>query len=222
MLSTDVQIDPPIAREMREALVRELASDGDAYTPAVIRAVRDVPRHAFMPHASLSVAYANRAVPIGDGQTISQPAVVAMMTEALELSGRERVLEIGTGSGYQAALLARLAREVFTIERIDALAEEAASRLARLGFANVHVRSGDGFDGWPEEAPFDRILVTAAPAEVPRELVGQLADDGILVAPIGGQDAFEQSLVRVRRHEGRLEIEDLGGVAFVEMLPGVA
>lgn len=220
MSNPNVATDPPFAREMREALVRELVADGDVRTAAVAAALRAVPRHAFMPHAPLAVAYANRAVPIGDGQTISQPAVVAAMTEALELTGRERVLEIGTGSGYQAAVLALLARAVFTIERIDALAIDAAARLAQLGAGNVHVRAGDGFEGWPEEAPFDRVLVTAAPPELPRELVAQLADGGVLVAPVGEQDALEQSLVRVRKRNGRLHLEDLGGVAFVEMLHG--
>jgi protein-L-isoaspartate(D-aspartate) O-methyltransferase len=218
---TDLELDPLQARATRDRLVRELVAEGVATTPSVIAALRAAPRHAFMPHAPLSLAYANDAFPIGEGQTISQPAVVAMMTEALELTGHERVLEVGTGSGYQAAVLSMLAREVYSLERIEALAKEATGRLARLGYANVHVRVGDGYHGWPEEAPFDRIVVTAAPPELPRTLLAQLTEDGVLVSPVGEQDAFEQSLVRVRKGGGRLELEDLGGVAFVEMLPGV-
>jgi protein-L-isoaspartate(D-aspartate) O-methyltransferase len=205
-------------RKLRDALVGELVAEGDTGTPAVVAALRAVPRHTFMPHAPLSLAYANRAIPIGFDQTISQPSVVAVMTEALELTGEERVLEIGTGSGYQAAVLAMLAREVWSVERIEPLANDAAARLARLGYTNVHVRCGDGFAGWPEQAPFDRIVLTAAPAELPIALVGQLAEDGVLVGPIGDDD---QSLVRVRKHGGELEIEDLGAVVFVPMLAEV-
>lgn len=220
-LATD-DLDPPAARVLREALVRELVVEGDARSPCVIAALRAVPRHLFVPEVSLARAYDNHAIAISYDQTISQPAVVAAMTEALELSGRERVLEIGTGSGYQAAVLSRLAKEVLTIERIAPLADEAAQRLSRLGYANVHVRIGDGYLGWPERAPFDRIIVTAAPPELPQALVDQLADPGILVAPVGGQGFFEQRLVRARKRGGRVELEELGGVSFVEMLHGEA
>jgi protein-L-isoaspartate(D-aspartate) O-methyltransferase len=219
MQATLESLDPPTARQLRERLVRELVAEGDAGTPAVVAALRAVPRHAFMPHVSLPLAYANRATPIGYEQTISQPAVVAVMTEALELTGHERVLEIGTGSGYQAAVLAMLSRQVFSIERIEALANEAAGRLSRLGYANVHVRCSDGFEGWPEQAPFDRIVLTAAPTELPHVLVGQLSHDGgVLVAPVGDPEMQAQSLVRVRKYDGEIEIEDLGGVAFVPMV----
>lgn len=206
-------------RAMREALVRTLVSLGDASTPSVIEAMRLVPRHAFVPGASLEVAYANHPVLIGHDQTISQPSVVAMMTEALELGGHERVLEIGTGSGYQAAVLSLLAREVYSIERIEALAREAAIRLETLGYANVHVRAGDGYLGWPEAAPFDRILLTAAPPRVPDALMRQLADGGILIAPVGEEDG-PQALLRVRKRAGELYIEELGGVEFVAMVRG--
>jgi protein-L-isoaspartate(D-aspartate) O-methyltransferase len=145
--------------------------------------------------------------------------VVAIMTEALELGGHERVLEIGTGSGYQAAVLSLLAREVYTVERIEALATAAAMRLEALGYANVHVRAGDGFLGWPEEAPFDRILLTAAPPRVPDGLMRQLADGGILIAPVGEEDE-PQALLRVRKRAGELYIEELGGVKFVAMVRG--
>lgn len=204
---------------MREGLVRQLVALGDTSTPSVVEAMRLVPRHAFVPDVSLEVAYGNHPALIGYGQTISQPSVVAMMTEALELGGHERVLEIGTGSGYQAAVLSLLAREVYTIERVEPLAAEAAKRLADLGYANVHVRAGDGYLGWPDEAPFDRIILTAAPPRVPEALMRQLAEGGIMVAPVGDEDGA-QSLLRVRKRRGELSIEDLGGVKFVAMLRG--
>ncbi len=141
------------------------------------------------------------------------------MTAALELRGTERVLEIGTGSGYQAAVLSLLARDVFSIEVVEALAEDAAARLRRLGYSNVHVRAGDGYKGWPEEAPFDRILVTAAPEKVPPALLDQLADGGSLVAPVGAH-GWTQRLVWVRKRGGVVSTEDLGGVVFVPMVRG--
>jgi protein-L-isoaspartate(D-aspartate) O-methyltransferase len=155
--------------------------------------------------------------PIGYGQTISQPTVVAIMTEALELTGDERVLEIGTGSGYQAAILSLLAAEVYTIELVNELAEEARGRLRRLGYTNVHVRAGDGYRGWPEQAPFQRILLTAAPDVMPRVLPRQLAEGGVMVAPVGPR-ALTQRLIRFRRTRGHLHSEDLGSVAFVPMV----
>jgi protein-L-isoaspartate(D-aspartate) O-methyltransferase len=220
MQSASAKLDTDEARAAREALVGELVVEGDAGTPGVIAALRDVPRHLFVPHVPLRTAYANRAVPIGFGQTISQPAVVAIMTEALELCGRERVLEIGTGTGYQAAVLSRLAEEIYSVERLDALANEAAQRLWKLGYHNVHVRVGDGYLGWPELAPFDRVVLTAAPPELPRTLVQELVDGGVMVAPIGDADALGQSLVRIRRHGDVLDVEELGDVAFVEMVHG--
>jgi protein-L-isoaspartate(D-aspartate) O-methyltransferase len=207
------------ARTFRETLVRELVASEYATVPSVIEALRLVPRHLFVPGVSLMRAYLNRPMPIDAAQTISQPAIVARMTEALELEGHERVLEIGTGSGYQTAVLSLLARDVFSIERIALLAEQAVERLVRLGYTNVHVRLGDGFAGWPEAAPFDRIIVTAAPLEPPRALFEQLAEGGILVAPIG--PGSQARLVRFRKAAGDYVREDLGGVMFVEMLPGV-
>lgn len=221
MTAADVPLASPTkARAMREALVRKLEVLGDAVTPSVIEAMRLVPRHAFVPDAPLELAYANHALAIEHEQTISQPTVVAQMTEALELRGHERVLEVGTGSGYHAAVLSLLAREVFTVERIESLATAAARRLEELGYANVHVRTGDGYLGWPEEAPFDRIVITAAPDQIPEALFDQLAEGGILVAPVGAQDAA-QWLVRVRRRGQDLAIERLGAVQFVEMVRGV-
>jgi protein-L-isoaspartate(D-aspartate) O-methyltransferase len=178
-----------------------------------------VPRHRFAPGLSIRRAYEDRPQPIGHDQTISQPTVVAIMTQALRLGGTERVLEIGTGSGYQAAILARLCKEVFTIEIVPPLGEAARDRLKALGYANVHVRIGDGYLGWPEAAPFDRILLTAAPPEIPRALVDQLAEGGILVAPVGEQGEA-QRLVRWTKRGGSLKKEDLGAVRFVPMVRG--
>jgi protein-L-isoaspartate(D-aspartate) O-methyltransferase len=160
----------------------------------VLAAMRKVPRHLFIPEASRDQAYADRALPIGCDQTISQPYMVAVMTALLNLNGSERVLEVGTGSGYQAAILAELAADVFTIERIPALAETAKQLLADLGYHNVHVLTADGTVGAPEYAPFDRILVAAAAPEIPEPLMEQLNDGGILVAPVG--ERFSQILVQ--------------------------
>lgn len=207
------------ARSMRDALVRELEELGDVSTPSVVEAMRLVPREAFVPGARVEVAYGNFPVDIGQGQTISQPSIVGRMTEALALSGHERVLEVGTGSGYQAAVLSLLSRHVYSIERIESLATQAARRLGGLGYANVRVRAGDGYRGWPEEAPFDRIIVTAAPPRIPRALVDQLAEGGFLVLPVGERDG-SQSLLRIAKRNGEFLVEDLGGVRFVEMIAG--
>jgi protein-L-isoaspartate(D-aspartate) O-methyltransferase len=177
------------------------------------------PRHLFVPGVSLERAYVDRPAPIGYGQTISQPKVVGIMTSALELGGKERVLEIGTGSGYQAAVLSSLVAAVYTIELVPELAQQAAARLEQLGYSNVEVRAGDGYRGWPEKAPFDRVLVTAAPDVLPRTLLDQLADGGILVAPVGA-DRGSQQLLRYRKKGARIISEDLGAVRFVPMIPG--
>lgn len=213
----DVTGDPAEAREYRAELVRELR--GEIRDQNVLDVIASVPRHLFVPGASLYRAYANHAASIGYGQTISQPYVVALMTEALELRGRERVLEIGTGSGYQAAILSVLAAEVYTMEVVEPLATEARERLLRLGYSDIHVRAGDGYAGWPEEAPFDRVIVTAAPEEVPAMLLDQLAEGGILVAPIG-PTGWGQSLLRYRKTHGLVSCEDLGRVRFVPMVSG--
>ncbi len=185
----------------------------------VLEAMRAVPRHLFMPGAPFHLAYSDRPNPIGYGQTISQPTVVAMMTNALNLKGNEKVLEIGTGSGYQAAVLSMLAKEVYSIEIVEELGKSAEQRLNELGYSNVRVRVGDGYKGWPDRAPFDRILLTAAPPEMPKELQDQLKDGGILVAPIGGE--FEvQSLVRWTKRGNEFQKENLGAVRFVPMVPG--
>jgi protein-L-isoaspartate(D-aspartate) O-methyltransferase len=211
--------DSDEARALRSALVDRLVRGGGVTDPRVLDVMRAVPRHAFVPGVALAQAYVDHAQPIGLGQTISQPTIVGEMTQALELSGGERVLEIGTGSGYQAAILAHLAREVYTIELLAPLGEEARARLARLGYTNVHVRIGDGYQGWPDAAPFDRVLLTAAPDEVPAELLDELADGGVLVAPVGPAGG-EQVLVRYRKQGSQLRIEKMGGVRFVPMVPG--
>ncbi|MEZ4438930.1 MAG: protein-L-isoaspartate(D-aspartate) O-methyltransferase [Polyangiaceae bacterium] len=188
----------------------------EAWDPAVLAAMRQVPRHRFV-SASIATAYQDTPQPIGYGQTISQPTIVALMTQALRLSGKERVLEIGTGSGYQAAVLSLRAAQIYSIEIVEPLGEAAARRLAELGYRNVSVRIGDGYRGWPEEAPFDRIILTAAPPEMPRALVDQLREGGIIVAPVG---EYQQWLYRWVKQGGRLLAEELGPVRFVPMVPG--
>jgi protein-L-isoaspartate(D-aspartate) O-methyltransferase len=181
----------------------------------VLDAIGKVPRHEFVPPHQIAHAYENRPLPIGEGQTISQPFVVAAMSEALELGGEERVLEIGTGSGYQAAILAELAAEVFTIEIVPSLAERAEGLLARLGYANVHVRHGDGYAGWPEQAPFDAIVVTAAPDHVPEPLLEQLAEGGRMVIPVGPLHA--QELILLTRDASGIRRSRFMDVRFVPM-----
>ncbi len=215
--------DPPAAREARERLVRQIEifdkpwGKGEGWDPRVLDGMRKVRRHLFMPGASIATSYRDTPYPIGYGQTISQPTVVALMTHALKLKGTETVLEIGTGSGYQAAVLSRLVKALYTIEIVAPLGEKAKQRLAELGYRNVHVRIGDGYQGWPEHAPFDRIILTAAPPAMPPALVRQLAPGGIIVAPVG--DAL-QNLVRWTKVGGGLEKETLGAVRFVPMVPG--
>lgn len=181
----------------------------------VLAALRDTPRHEFVPEALRDQAYQDHPLPIGFRQTISQPYIVALMSEVLELSGDEIVLEIGTGSGYQAAVLGRLAKEVYTIEIVPELGERAERDLARLGFLNVHVRVGDGYQGWPEHAPFDAIIVTAAPQQVPQPLVDQLAVGGRMVLPVG---RWNQELVLLRRTSRGIEREKVIDVRFVPMV----
>ena len=180
----------------------------------VLDVMRRVERHRFVPESVLDAAYADHPLGIGFGQTISQPYIVAVMTEAARVRPGARVLEIGTGSGYQAAVLAELAGEVDTIEPIEPLAREAAARLAALGYRNVNVRAGDGYRGWPERAPFDAIVVTAAPPEIPQPLLDQLALGGRLVAPVG---VGEQELVVVKRTAAGLTTRSLLPVRFVPM-----
>jgi protein-L-isoaspartate(D-aspartate) O-methyltransferase len=191
---------------------------GDA---AVLRAMDQVPREHFVEESFVDSAYADQALPISCGQTISQPYVVAYMTEQLCVEPGHRVLEIGTGSGYQAAVLSRLARQVISVERYRTLAEAARARLSQLGYDNVEVRTGDGLLGAPDAAPFDRIMVTAAAQSIPDVLVAQLAVGGIMVLPLGPHSGSQQ-LVRVTKTDGGYEQKELIGVRFVPLLPGQA
>ncbi len=206
------------ARKIR--LVMELRRTGINDTH-VLSAIERIPREAFVPQAFQDQAYENRALPIGFGQTLSQPGVVANMTQALKADRRLKVLEIGTGSGYQAAILSRLCRRLYTIERYRDLSRDAEARFHELRLHNITTRVGDGHKGWPEQAPFSRIVVTAAANEVPGTLVDQLSPGGILVLPVG-QTGREQILLRLTRGEdGEIFEEHLGGVRFVPLVAGV-
>jgi protein-L-isoaspartate(D-aspartate) O-methyltransferase len=180
----------------------------------VLEALGRVPRHLFVPEEMRPGSYGDHPLPIGHEQTISQPYIVALMTDLLKLDGNETVLEIGTGSGYQAAVLGELADQVYTIEIVEALAEESRARLAELGYENVHVRAGDGYRGWPEHAPFDAIILTAAPPAIPQPLIDQLAPGGILVAPVG--DVYQELVVMEKTARG-LERREVIPVRFVPM-----
>jgi protein-L-isoaspartate(D-aspartate) O-methyltransferase len=198
----------------RSRMVSEQIAARGVKDARVLGAMGAVERHQFVPEPLRGQAYADHPLPIGRGQTISQPYIVALMTELAEIRPGARVLEIGTGSGYQAAVLSRLAREVWTIEIVEPLAREAGERLARLGYRNVTVRVGDGYAGWPEKAPFDAILVTAAPPEIPRPLLAQLAVGGRLVAPVGD---VAQDLVVVERTASGDRTRRVVPVRFVPM-----
>jgi protein-L-isoaspartate(D-aspartate) O-methyltransferase len=191
---------------------------GDA---AVLRAMDEVPRERFVETDMTHAAYADQALPIACGQTISQPYVVAYMSEQLRVRPVHRVLEIGTGSGYQTAVLSRLAREVVSIERYRTLADKARLRIAALGYTNVEILAGDGLQGAPARAPFDRILVTAAAEEIPQSLVDQLGEGGVMVLPLGAH-AGPQHIVRLTKDKDQLKREDLIAVRFVPLLPGQA
>jgi protein-L-isoaspartate(D-aspartate) O-methyltransferase len=197
-------------------LMDHLRATGLVTDVRVLDAIAAVPRAEFVPADHRGAAYDDVALPIGHDQTISQPLVVAIMTQALELRPTDRVLEVGTGSGYQAAVLRQLVEHVVTVERIPALADQAAALLAELGVDHVEVHTGDGSLGWPGAAPYDAVVVTAGGPEVPAPLLDQLADGGRLVAPVGPPHA--QELVRVRRVGDRTECDDLGPVAFVPLL----
>jgi len=204
---------------MRHDMVnRQIISRG-VRDERVIAAMDKVPRHLFIPEANRGEAYEDRPVPIGQGQTISQPYIVAYMTEALHLKPDDRVLEIGTGSGYQAAVLAEIAGEVYTIEILPDLAMKARQVLEEvLGYTTIRFRIGDGYLGWPEQAPYDAIIATAAPEEIPPALVEQLAEGGRLIAPVGGQWEAQYLILGVKEN-GELKTTNLLGVRFVPMIP---
>ena len=182
----------------------------------VLDAMRRVPRDRFVPTDIAHLAYQDSALPIGHGQTISQPYIVAYMTEALDVQPHHRVLEIGTGSGYQAAVLSALVKEVYTIEIVPPLAARARDTLAALGYGNVHVRDGDGYGGWPEHAPFARIIVTAAPARIPQPLIDQLAPGGIMVIPVGERNSMQWMTIIEKKATGIVERRTIA-VAFVPL-----
>jgi protein-L-isoaspartate(D-aspartate) O-methyltransferase len=182
----------------------------------VLQAIRDVPRHRFVPESQIGRAYADRPLPIGFGQTISQPYVVALMTELLDVKSGDKVLEIGTGSGYQSAVLARLTDQVWSIEIIPELARRAASTLDALGY-KVKVKQADGYFGWPEEGPFDGIIVTAAPDHMPQPLIKQLAEGGKLIVPVGPPGSY-QTLWRVTKRDGKIVSENITDVIFVPLV----
>lgn len=198
----------------RKHMVEQQLAGRDIKSPLVLDAMRRVPRHEFVPAAMRLGAYDDTPLPIGYNQTISQPYIVAYMTEALELQPTHRVLEIGTGSGYQAAVLGELARDVYTIEIVEPLATRARETLKRLGYKNVYVRTGNGYLGWPEQAPFDRVIVTAAPDAVPPALVEQLKVGGLMAIPVG---IGEQELRILRRTDKGLEVIRTLPVRFVPM-----
>lgn len=198
----------------RSAMVMEQIAARDVSDAATLRAMNAVPRHLFVRAADRSSAYDDHPLPIGHGQTISQPYVVAFMTAAMGLGGGEKVLEVGTGSGYQAAVLAQIAAKVFTIEIVEPLAQESARRLKELGYENITVRAGDGYAGWPEEAPFDAIMVTAAAPQIPEPLKQQLRDGGRLVIPVGTD---VQEIVVMTRHGDRFRERRVLPVRFVPM-----
>lgn len=189
-----------------------------ALSDRVTAAMSTVPRHEFVPAWERSSAYADRPLPIGHGQTISQPFIVALMTDLAEVKPGDAVLEVGTGCGYQAAVLSELAKTVYTIEIVEPLGREAAERLKRLGYDNVTTRIGDGYQGWPEHAPFDAIIVTAAPREVPQPLIDQLRPGGRLVVPVGGQILGQSLLVLEKQSDGKISRREVLAVRFVPLV----
>ncbi len=209
-------LEDEFARRRHEMVERTMRAR-DITDEKVLAVMEKVPRHKFVLPEYLDDAYADHPLPIGFGQTISQPYIVALMTQLLQLQPGEKVLEIGTGSGYQAAVLAELVDRVYTIEIIPELAKSAEERLRRLGYSDVHVRQGDGYYGWPEEAPFDAIIVTAAPDHMPQPLVQQLKDGGRLVVPIGPPGGY-QTLWQVIKRGEELEANNIAGVLFVPLV----
>lgn len=212
--------DPDEWRRARQRLVDESLVPAGIRDSATLAAMRTVPRHEFVPEDQRGLAYEDIPLPIGHDQTISQPAIVALMTELIEPRPGKKVLEIGTGSGYQAAVLAQTGCRVWTIEIFRALAEEARDRLARLGYRNVVVRHGDGYAGWPEQAPFDAIVVTAAAESIPPALLDQLAPKGRLVMPVGDEFPYQELVLVNKDSAGKISLRQLLPVRFVPFLRG--
>jgi len=209
------QQSDPFAAARQKMIERDLKGRGIT-NEAVLQAMRDVPRHRFVPSGMQDQAYADFPLPIGHGQTISQPYVVAFMTQMLEVRPEDKILEIGTGCGYQAAVLARMAMQVYTIEIVKPLADSARTLLTELGYKNIFIKTGDGFEGWPEHAPFDKIILTCAVKEIPPALIEQLNEDGSIIAPIGA--TYEvQELILATKHAGKLKHREVLPVRFVPM-----
>jgi protein-L-isoaspartate(D-aspartate) O-methyltransferase len=207
-------------QDRRDRMVSEQIEARGVQNPDVLRAMRSIPRHLFVPEAMQSQAYMDGPLPIGLGQTISQPYIVAVMTELLQPDKSSKVLEIGTGSGYQAAVLSPLVKHLYTIEIVPELAKRSSELLKHLGYRNITVRQGDGYLGWPEEAPFDRIILTAAPGEIPKTLVAQLKPGGILVAPVGGTVLGQDLVVVEKTADGKIRERSVFPVRFVPMVRG--
>lgn len=214
-------------QQERAALLDAIARDAEdtrlwtgrnKFSDAVMAAMANVPRHAFVPEAEIPRAYLNRPLPIGCGQTISQPLIVALMTDLLDLEPGSRVLEIGTGCGYQAAVLAEVAGRVFTVEAVEALARSAQKRLSALGYDTIEVRHGDGFDGWPDKAPFDAVIVTSAPDHIPHALIEQLGPGGRMVVPVGPPFGPQMLVLCTKNDDGDVTTRKVLPVSFVPMI----
>lgn len=203
-------------RFARERMVKKQLSPREITDQGVLKVMGEIPRHLFMEEALVGEAYSDHPLPIGHKQTISQPYIVALMTQALELTGKEKTLEIGTGSGYQTAILAELSEKVYTIERVRPLMEKARTLLAELGYTNILFKAFDGTLGWKEFEPFDTIIVTAGAPKVPQPLLDQLAEGGRIIVPIG--DRSSQELIKIVREEDRFKEENLGGCRFVDLV----
>ncbi len=214
MISTSPAQD--LMERLRERMVKTQIENRGIKDPAVLEAMRKVERHQFVPESYASRAYSDHPLPIGEGQTISQPYIVALMTEVLNLKKSDKVLEIGTGSGYQAAILGELCDSIYTIEIVEVLGKRAANLLNTLGYENIDVKVGDGYKGWPEHAPFDAIIVTCSPTQIPQPLQDQLAEGGRLVIPVGKRDT--QELVLLTKQEGKLQQNHIIPVRFVPMV----
>lgn len=204
--------------KLRNRMVEEQILSRGITDEKILKVIRNVPRHKFVPHNMIDLSYRDHPVPIGCGQTISQPYIVALMTQCLKLTGNEKVLEIGTGSGYQIAIIARLVKgKVYTIEIIEELGKSAEKRLKELGYKNIEVKIADGYFGWEEKAPFDRIIVTCAPDHAPSPLAQQLKEGGIMVIPVGPPGSY-QTLWQIEKRKGKLVFNNMGGCIFVPLL----